>query len=602
MTYRKSIENPEAISTNCKTGKLYHSTTVEEVLQFPILAIEDRGISQKTAEHFSVRTELSEVNRKPVAHYFPYTEDGDVVGFKKRDLTKNKKDKYHFSTVGRVKTDCDLFGQTAANKTGGNRVFITEGEYDAMVCWEILREESTGSYRRGNPAVVSIGLGTANAVKHIGSTNNIKFLKKFSKVILAFDNDSVTPSEKSEGIKRGREAANDVYGLLPDVLMAVLPDGEDPCQMAQEHSRNELYWSLQKPMRYTPEGFVTFEEAREEAIKPNELGRDWPWPTVMKQTFGRRDGEGYYFGAGVKMGKSTLLDKLVEHITTKERREDSNGVMVRRKAALFKFEEKPAQTLKKVAGKLAKKDFCSPAKRIFVNEKGVEHDIWGDPIPEELHHTFYTDKELEEGIDRVGDTLILYNNYGRCEWDELKGAIRHAVLVEHVKDVFIDPITRLTAGMSAADANTELERFSDEISKMAQDLGFTYYCFCHLKAPEYGAKHEVGGKINSAQFRGSRAMMQACYYTVGLEGNKDPERCPRERNTRYFIILDDRVNGNTCKIPLFYDEHTGDFIEPPKGFLEQESEPFDANGNYGTWQTLAEWFEAHPEGSNELHY
>ncbi len=597
MTYKQGFVNPNAVHSEVSKNSYGRKITVEEVLGFPIVGIPERGITMKTCEHFGVRAELSEEDQKVIAHYFPYTEAGEITGFKKVDLTKNKKDKWRYSTVGRVGLECDLFGASVANKTGGGRVFVTEGEYDSLVCWEVLREESTGSYRKGNPAVVSIGLGTAHAVRHMGSKENTRFLKKFNKLILAFDNDTVTPVEKAAGIKRGREAASEVYGLFPDLLMAILPEGEDPCQMAQEHGRTQLYWSLQKPMRYTPEGFITFEEAREEAIKPSELGRDWPWPSLMKQTFGRRDGEGYYIGAGVKMGKSTFLDKLVEHITTVERREDSSGNMVRRKAALFKFEEKPAQTLKKVAGKLAKKDFCSPAKRIFVNDEGLEHDIWGDPIPANLRHTFYTTEQLEEGIDRVGDTLILYNNYGRCDWDTLKSAIRHAVLVEHVKDVFIDPITKLTTSMTPSEANTELTRFADELSTMANDLQFTYYCFCHLLSPDYGKKHEFGGKVQSAQMRGSRAMIQFTNYTMGLEGDKDPDLCPRQRNTRWLVILDDREHGNTCRIPLFYDEHTGDFIEPPRGFLEQEDEMFDLYGNYQTHQTLAEWFEANPKGS-----
>ena len=396
-------------SSSSKADRTSNFTTVEEVLSFPILAIDKRGISLKTAEHFGVRTELSEIDRKPVAHYFPYTDEGKIVGFKKRDLKLHKKDSGHFSVVGRVKVDCDLFGTIAANKSGGKKVYITEGEYDSLVTWQVLKQEG-GIYVGKNPCVLSIGLGTTNAVKHIGNKENMKYLKKFGQVILAFDNDSVTPIEKSQGIKRGKEAAADVYGLLPEILIVTLEDGNDPCDEFLRLGANHYYWSLMKPKRYTPEGFVTFEDIRDDAIKPATLGRGWPWKSVMKETFGRRDGEGFYFGAGVKMGKSTLLDKMVEYITTQETRIDSNGNEVRRKAALFKFEEKPAQTLKKVAGKIVKKDLSNPGKRVYLQDDGREQDIWGNEIPFELRHTFYTDNDLIEAIDRVGDSLILYNN------------------------------------------------------------------------------------------------------------------------------------------------------------------------------------------------
>ena len=115
-------------------------------------------------------------------------------------------------------------------------------------------------------------------------------------------------------------------------------------------------------------------------------------------------------------------------------------------------------------------------------------------------------------------------------------AMRHAVIVDGVQDIIIDPLTRLTVGMSSSEVNTELERVSDEISKMAKDLGFTYYIFCHLKAPATGKPHEEGGKVRSNQFHGSRAMMRACYYMVGSERDKTLEE-DDERNTSHFVLL-----------------------------------------------------------------
>ena len=83
MSYQKGKTNPPAQS-NPGDGYSGNSrtTTIMEVLEFPILSIEDRGISQRTAEHFGVRTEMSEDdNTKAVAHYFPYTDDGEIVAF-----------------------------------------------------------------------------------------------------------------------------------------------------------------------------------------------------------------------------------------------------------------------------------------------------------------------------------------------------------------------------------------------------------------------------------------------------------------------------------------------------------------------------------------
>ena len=73
------------------------------------------------------------------------------------------------------------------------------------------------------------------------------------------------------------------------------------------------------------------------------------------------------------------------------------------------------------------------------------------------------------------------------------------------------------------------------------------------------------------------------YYMVGIERNKDPELSPKERNTSYFVILDDRKHGRAGKFPVFYDVDTGDYLEPPEGFLESDC------------QTLREWYNIHPE-------
>ena len=85
--------------------------TVEEVLKCPIMAIPERNISLQAAEHFGIRTAVSEKDGKtPVAHYFPYTLDGNIVGFKKRDLTRPKLQDGHFSAVGYQSVKCDMFG------------------------------------------------------------------------------------------------------------------------------------------------------------------------------------------------------------------------------------------------------------------------------------------------------------------------------------------------------------------------------------------------------------------------------------------------------------------------------------------------------------
>lgn len=510
---------------NTKTKIEYSMEKLEDIQQFPIRAISERGITKDTAEHFGVRVSLSEANGKDItAIYFPYTKNGKIVGYKKKDLTQPKKSKYHFTHIGEVGADCELFGQNVA-PTGGKKCFTLEGELDVLAAWQVLKEK----YPSGNPATVGIG-GTSWAAKQVG--NNLKFYENFQENVFAFDQDKATEEERKRGVKKGKEATQDVAMLMPNILVATFSEN-DPNAMLLEDKKDELYWALvSKAKPYKPEGFITVDDVWEEATAMPTWGKDWPWPTMTKLTYGRRLGEGIYFGAGVKIGKSEAVNQIAHHITQVEKG----------KVALFKLEEKPAMTVRKIAGKIMHKQFHIPD---------------GD----------FTQDELREGVDKVREGVLLYDSYGQTSWDQLKQAIRHAVVVEGCQDIVIDPLTRLTVGMNSSDANTELERIADEISKMAKDLGFFYMFFCHLKAPLNGKPHEEGGKVHSNQFTGSRAMMRACYYMVGIERDKTLED-PIEKNTSTFVLLEDRAFGRNGKFEVFYDENTGDYLEPQHNQIE----------------------------------
>lgn len=553
------------------TNKSQSIETVEEVMKYPMLEIAERHISKKTAEHFGIRTALSETDGKtPVAHYFPYYCEGKLTGFKKRDLTAPKYSDSHFSVVGFQSTKCDLFGMQSSNKTGGKKIWITEGEYDAAILWQVLKEK----YPTGNPSVLSISSGTANAVRNIGQKQNQAYIGKFEDTIICFDADKATTDERlKDKIIKGKDALGMVYGLMPHIKYVDLPEDLDVCDMVVNGNAEQLFWLAMKPKGYVPDGFVKYDTFKEKAKELPVLGKPWPWPTMTKLSLGRRLGEGHYFGAGVKIGKSEFVNQLTEHIISVEKR----------KVAIFKFEEEPEITCKKIAGKMYHKDFTNPEKVLFIQDDGSVKDIYGNEIVDNTG--MFTQTLLSEAVDSVGDNIIYYNNYGACSWDIVKGAIRHAVLVEGVEDVVIDPISRMIQGLTASEANTALEKFSDEISKMAKDLGFTYYCFCHLKSPESGVPHERGGKVLSHQFTGSRAMMRSTYYMWGIERNKDPDLAPKERSTSNIVLLEDRKYGRSGYFKVFYNTKTGDYLEPPEGFLDSGIE------------TLEEWDSINKNGA-----
>ena len=200
-----------------------------------------------------------------------------------------------------------------------------------------------------------------------------------------------------------------------------------------------------------------------------------------------------------------------------------------------KPEEANKKTYKLVAGKLVSKIFHDPK---------VEFD----------------DEAYEEAGKIMAGKLCMVNLYQHLGWDSLQGDIV-AAAAQGCKAIFIDPITNLTNGMNAADANTKLQEIAQELAAMALNLDVVIFIFCHLRNPESGTPHDRGGAVLTGQFAGSRAMGRSCNYMFGLEGNKDPDLSKEERNTRILVLLDDREFGEVGRTDLYWNPATTQFAE-----------------------------------------
>ena len=449
-----------------KLLKVDNMQQFNEITAFPTTAMPARGIDQDIAEHYGVRSSVDEATGTIDTHYYPITYKGETLSYRLRELPKS------FSNVGKQSIKgipVELMGQSVTPE-GGKRILICGGQDDMLAAAQMLKRKYPAYW----PAVVSLTHGENTK----SLEDNMEYVNSFQEVYIYSDMDT-----------KGRECADKMAQLIGEKARIVKTSEKDANDMLQKGKAGEFINSYFNARPYAPEGFVTIEDVFDEATKMPEYGRPWPWPSMTRLTYGRRDGEGIYFGAGVKIGKSEAVNQIAHHVTQVE-----GG-----KIALFKLEEKPAMTVRKMAGKIKHKQFHKPD---------------GD----------FTQNELIEGVQSVKG-VVFYDSYAATTWEKLKAAIRHAVLVEGCKDVIIDPLTRLTVGLTSGEANEELELIADELSKMAKDLKFFYHIFCHLKAPSGDKKpHERGGKVLSSQFTGSRAMMRACYYMIGIQRDKTLEK------------------------------------------------------------------------------
>jgi len=482
-----------------------------DIWSYPVVDIPVRSLNADTLSAYGVRVGISESDgESPNILYFPYTKASEVVAYKAKLLDPKK-----MWSHGNQR-EVDPFGWDIAYGSGSPKLIITEGEPDALALYQMIRHVNRGGqWEDMIPAVISLPHGAKGAVKDLTRIAH-DAEQKFKEIILAFDMDEA-----------GQEAAKAVVKeVFPNAKIAYMPDKDANKCLTDGRIKacvKAVLWDSVIPKNTR---IVRGSSLREQAKTRPERGLDYPWAELTELTRGRRRGETIYIGAGVKMGKSELVNALAKQIIV-----DDNLPCL-----LIKPEESMAKTYQLLVGKAAGRIFHDPN------------------VP-------FDEKAFDQAEKDVGDKALILDSYQFVDWATLRSDIKYAVVSEGVKDVIIDPITALTNTMGASEANEFLVNMSADLSAMAKDLDFTAYIFCHLKAPTAGDPHERGGKVLSNQFAGSRAMMRSCNYMIALEGNKDPDLPEEERNLRDLVILEDREFGASGRVNLYWDKNTGLFNE-----------------------------------------
>lgn len=486
---------------------------LNEISHYKVFDLPKRALKAENLERFGIKIGVSEIDGiTPDVYYYPYTVNSKITAYKAGlvNLVNGKKVMYSIGD----QTDVDLFGWDQAVATGAKKLFITEGEMDAVALFQIFKETSKGTpFEKFDPAVVSLPHGAGSAARDIARLKE-KINAEFKEVVLVFDNDDA-----------GKKAVEEVLKISSDFMSASLPEKDANACLIEGKSiacRNACMFKAVVPKNSR---LINASSLHEQAKVAAEFGLSYPWKHVTEATRGIRTGETIYIGAGAKMGKSEVVNTLIAWCI-----KEHNW-----KCFAAKPEEANKKTYKLVAGKLVGSVFHDPKK----------------PFDEEAY-------------DRAGammkDKLFLLDLYQNIKWESLREDIRYAA-TQGCKAIFIDPITNLTNGMESGAANTKLQEIAQELSVMALDLDIVIFIFCHLRNPEAGLPHERGGKVLTSQFAGSRAMARSCNYMFGLEGNKDPENKIEERNIRTLVLLEDREYGEVGRFHLYWDEKTGMFNE-----------------------------------------
>lgn len=487
--------------------------TVKDVLTYPFTDIPERNIRKETCEKFGIRVALDEEDGKTItAVYFPYYDQkGKLTGFKKRDLTVDKYDKFHFTTVGKVGVDCKLFGQNVAESVSrkrGNLLYV-EGEWDVVSAYQSQVDSVKNTKYSGmEPFVVGLSCGTANAVE--ATLHNEEFIKSFDSLVLGFDNDSSTPAEKAKGIKRGAETRNDVAGALVGSELGLFvvdyPVGhKDPSDMLQAGEEESLAKLLQFGKRaYSAEKIVKASSISfEELIKPKEKGIIIDeFPGLMEKIQGLRTRELILVTAPSGVGKSTVTSIFASALMRKDER-----------VGMIYLEETNKETLQRMV-----------AAKLKVNYNKFKNEPTKYASAERI-------KEVYDSIVN-DDKLIMLDHFGSLPISELMNKIKHMHLVDHCKYIILDHLSVVISGSHIENERKELDIVMTELAAFCASHDVCVVAVSHInrsaandfKPPKDKENEPFWVKITKEMMRGSAALEQLSWIIIGLEPQIMPDR------------------------------------------------------------------------------
>ena len=488
-------------SLHTEGGEPDHHIAGQITISGTYKALTSRGITEETCRFWDYQ--IGELNGKAVQVASYKDDKGRTIALKAR--TKDK----DFVWTGKPK-ECGLYGKWLW-RDSGKMVVVTEGELDAL----------SVSQAQGNKwPVVSLRNGAAGAVKCI--EKDLEWLERFDTVVLWFDDDEAGNKAVEKACQR----------LSPGKCkIARAPEGfKDANDLLKANLQSKIIDVIWSAKEYRPDGIVTPAELMDEALKPVEYGLPYPWAQLTAATYGIRSKEIIGIGAGTGIGKTDFVQEIILHLI------NTCGTSV----GLFFLEESPVLTLKKLAGKLA-------GKRFHI------------PNPEPPQERLWTDDELKEAVEALGNNVHIYNHFGVIDWDVIKSKVRYMAKAVGTKVFVLDNLTALVA--DAEDEKKALEHILADMSGLAHELDVTIFFISHLSTPESGS-HEEGGRVKIRHFKGSRAIGFWSHFMIGLERDQQAED-ERERNVTTVRILKDRYTGNSLgyTFKLFYDKTNGKMVE-----------------------------------------
>lgn len=509
----------------------------------PIADLSHRGISFETCETFNVRMSVSsEDGETPSSIYFPYYDQkGNVCGWKRKDLTLDKTDKYYITAIGKVGVECKMFGQQVAEGIDRkkSKVILVEGEEDTLISYQALAEwaDNSGKYTGLRPFVLGLNCGAGNAVDSV--QNNIKYIGKFKQVCLAFDNDEATDKQRKKGIVKGKECTDNVAASLMSDNVMVLDWNETNCKDPNEVYLEEGQDKLAKLLSFSWEKYQTEKVVTannftlDEIVEVREQGAYVDtMPRLMEKIQGFRKRELSVFTSLSGVGKTTITSEIAYNLA-----EDGY------KMGMIFLEEETRETIQRMM-----------ARKLEVNYNKFKFDP--------RQHA--SEVGLSDAFDwcRESERFAFVDHFGHIRIEDFMNIVKFLTFVKKVDYIILDHITVLTSSANPKEATAEIDKVMVELAAFVASHDVGILVISHLNR---SASDELKGisrieepvwiKVKKEDMRGSSSLEALAWVVMGLDVEFLPDRT---RGRVRLTVLKNRPFGLTgeCDI-LKMNQETG---------------------------------------------
>jgi len=469
--------------------------TVEDISHMGHHGNSRRSISEATYKHFGFKVEVDRATRKPVAEYYPYYMEDELIGYKKRELPKS-----FGKAVGTIKGS-DLGGWHLC--TGPKRaLFLTEGEADQAAGWQMHRmmnkQSKNSRIRRSNPHYVSLPDG-AKGVKKI-LMHHLEELVKYDKIYWFGDNYKTDP----EG-KMAMEEAIRVLG--PDKFyIAEYPEfKKDLCDVLKMEDAvdvySEIYFSAKT---YRPADIVHGNKLTVADIcKKPIVGLSTPFAALDAKMGGIRMNHMSLWTSGSGMGKSSALRMLAHHCVVE------HGLTVGNIFLEESVEDTQQQTLAYDNG---------------INPKEFQQDF-----------SIISEDKLQTTVDNVISQMMYLDHNGDIDTDTLLDKMRF-FYNKGCRLVILDHISMATAGTD--NMTLALEYAMSQLYKFCEGHEIHVAVVVHTNNGPQGSKDvNRGGEVTARHLKGGSCLIQNSWDVITIRGNQMSEAYSMHR---FFTVLKTR--------------------------------------------------------------